>query len=140
MNGHRDETTVRPREEAAKDGAHRPSLRHSLLGRRRARRLERLRRADDQSFARHIQDIFVKLGLTEANYSISGGYTLHVPQVISMIAGPPRRFDIRTLPGQGPDDFAAHAQAIARELDVAQVGVIPLGRSLVRLEVLQERD
>jgi hypothetical protein len=136
MNGHREEMTVRPWEEAAEDSGRRPSLRHSLVARRRTRQLERLRRADDQWFARRMQDIIVELGLTETNYSISGGYTLHVPQVISMIAGPPRRFDIRILPGQGHEDFAAHAQTIARELDVAEVRVIPLGRSLVRVELL----
>lgn len=139
MNGHREEMTVRPWEVAAEDGGRRPSLWHGRVRRRRTRQLERLRRADDQWFAQRMQDIIVELGLTETNYSISGGYTLHVPRVIAMIAGPPRRFDIRILPGQGHEDFAAHAPTIARELNSAGVRVIPLGRSLVRLELLPER-
>ena len=43
---------------------------------------------------------------------------------------------IRTLPGQTPNNFAAHASAIAYNLGVAEVRVVPLGPSLIRLDLL----
>lgn len=47
--------------------------------------------------------------------------------------------DIRMLQGQTPEDFAAHASAMAYNLDVAEVRVIPLGVSLIRLELLRSK-
>ncbi len=44
------------------------------------------------------------------------------------------------LPGQMPDDFAAHVRRIAYNLDVAEVRVIPLGPSLIRLEMVKKSD
>ncbi|MCA1681858.1 MAG: hypothetical protein LC700_01650 [Actinobacteria bacterium] len=82
-----------------------------------------------------VQDILVGRGLTQADYSIGGGRTLHIPEVISVTPGPPVGLDIRTLPGQMPDDFAAHAPAIAYNLGVVEVRVVPLGPSLIRLEL-----
>lgn len=88
MNGYRQERTSRRLEHAVENIAFRPSLRRRLLERRRAQQLEHLRRADDQRLASRVQDIIVELGLTQTNYSISGGYTLHLPQVVSVMAGP----------------------------------------------------
>jgi hypothetical protein len=85
-----------------------------------------------------MEDIIVELGLTQTSYSISGGYTLHVPQVVSVITGPLGRLDIRILPSQMPDDFAVHAPAIAQKLGMAEVQVVPLGPSLIRLELFPE--
>lgn len=138
MNGDRQHTTVRPSVWAVENVVARPLWWRRVEERRRARRLQRVRRADDQRFAQRVQDIFVELGLTQTNYSMSGGYNLHVPQVVSVITGPIGRLDIRILPGQTPDDFAVHAPAIAQKLGTAEVQVIPLGPSLIRLELLPE--
>jgi hypothetical protein len=56
--------------------------------------------------------------------------------VISVADGPPVGLTIRMLPGQMPEDFAAHAQAFAYNLGVAHVRVIPLGPSRIRLDLL----
>ncbi|MGH3782036.1 MAG: hypothetical protein ACRDRO_15805 [Pseudonocardiaceae bacterium] len=138
MNGDRQETTVRPSERAVKNAITRPSWWHRVEERRRARRLQRVRRIDDQRLAQRVLDIIVDLGLTQTNYSMSGGYTLHVPQVVSVITGPLGRLDIRILPGQTTDDFANHAPAIAHRLGAAEVQVVVLGPSLIRLELLAE--
>jgi hypothetical protein len=61
--------------------------------------------------------------------------SFQAPQV-SVLAGPPVGLEIRMLPGQMPADFAAHAPAIAYNLGVAEVRVVPLGPSLIRLELL----
>ncbi|MGH3769523.1 MAG: hypothetical protein ACRDS0_24135 [Pseudonocardiaceae bacterium] len=106
------------------------------FGRRRARRLERIRQADDQQLAWRVQEILVGCGLSQTDYSIAGGRVFHIPQVISVIAGPPVGLKIRMLPAQMPDDFAIHAQRIAYNLEVADVRVVPLGPSLIRLELL----
>jgi hypothetical protein len=71
-------------------------------------------------------------------YSIGGGRGWHVPQVVSVVDGPPAALDIRTLPGQAPDDFVKHASAIAYNLGMAEVRVVPLGPSTIRLELLPE--
>ena len=117
-----------------------PSLLRHPLARRRARQLECTRQARDQArdqeLARRVQDILAGRGLTQTAFSIGGGRTLYVPRVVSVIAGPPVRLDIHTLPGQTPDDFATHAPAIAYNLGVAEVRVVPLGPSLIRLELL----
>ncbi len=112
-----------------------PSLLRQPLVRRRTRKLERARHAGNQVLAWRVQDILVGRGLTQADYSIGGGRTLHIPEVISVTAGPPVGLNIRTLPGQMPDDFAAHAPAIAYNLGVAEVRVVPLVPSLIRLEL-----
>ncbi|MDQ3765665.1 MAG: hypothetical protein M3460_30945 [Actinomycetota bacterium] len=115
-------------------------LLHRPLARRRARQLERTRQENNQRLAWHLEDILVGRGLAQPYYSLVGGRGLHVPQVVSMVAGPPVRLDIRTLPGQTPDDFVAHAPAIAHNLGVAEVRVVPLGPSLIRLELLPGPD
>jgi len=103
----------------------------------RMRRYTAVKR-QDQRLARRVQDIFIGRGLVQHRYSIGGGRDLHVPQVISVAAGPPVGLEIRTLPGQTPDDFAAHSSAIAYNLGVAEVRVVPLGPSLLRLDLLPE--
>jgi hypothetical protein len=60
--------------------------------------------------------------------------------VVSGVAGPPVGLNIRTLPGQTPDDFAAHAPAIAYNLGMAEIRVVPLGPSLIRLDLLPGTD
>jgi hypothetical protein len=118
--------------------ASRPSLLRHPLARRRARQLERARQTRDQVLAWRVQDIIAGRGLSQTAFSIGGGRTIRVPQVVSVIAGPPVGLNIRTLPGQTPDDFATHAPAIAYNLGVAEVRVVPLGPSLIRLELLPE--
>lgn len=110
-------------------------LRHPLA-RRRAQQLEYRRQVHDQALAWRVQDIIAGLGLSQADSSVGGGRTVHVPQVVSVADGPPVGVTIRTLPGQIPEDFAAHARPIAYNLGVAKVQVIPLGPSLIRLDLL----
>lgn len=110
-------------------------LRHPLAW-RRSRDLERLQHVRDELLAWRVQDVFAGLGLTHADYSIGGGRSLHIPEVVAVAAGPPAKLDIRILPGQTPDDFAAHAVAIAYNLGVARVRIVPLGPSRIRLELL----
>jgi len=120
--------------------APRPSMLRHPLARHHARQLERVRQAReqarDQLLAGRVQDILFGRGLTQTAFSIAGGRNIHVPQVVSVIAGPPVKVNIRTLPGQTPNDFVTHAPAIAYNLGVAEVRVIPLGPSLIRLELL----
>jgi hypothetical protein len=113
-----------------------PSLLRHPLARRHARQLEYSNQVHDQELAWCVQDIIAGRGLSQADSSVGGGRTVHVPQVVSVDAGPPIGLTIRTLPGQMPTDFAAHAPAIAHNLGVAEVQVIPLGPSLIRLDLL----
>ncbi len=71
----------------------------------------------------------------QADYSIGGGRFVHIPHVVSVVTGPTVGLGIRMLPGQTPDDFTAQATAIAYNLGVAEVRVIPLGSSLIRLNL-----
>ncbi len=106
------------------------------LARRRVRQLECARQKHKQWLAWRVEDIIAGRGLARMYFSIGGGRDWHVPQVVSVVDGPPVGLDIRTLPGQTPDDFAKHAPAIAYNLGVAEVRVVPLGPSLIRLELL----
>jgi hypothetical protein len=105
------------------------------LAQRRAQQLERLHQARDQRLAWRVQDIFVGCGLAQGDYNIAGGHVFHIPQVVSVVPGPPVELKIRILPGQMPDDFAAHAPAIAYSLGVSEVRVVPLGPSLIGLQL-----
>jgi hypothetical protein len=136
------ERIPQPWEDPRENIASRPSMLRHPLARRRARKLERTlqarEQARDQLLAGHVQDILLGRGLTQTAFSIGGGRNVRVPQVVSVLPGPPVGLDIRTLPGQTPDDFATHAPAIAYNLGVAEVRVVPLGPSLIRLELLPE--
>lgn len=107
---------------------------------RRVRRLAREHVTYEQQLARRVQEIIAGRGLIQADYSIGGGRCVHVPRVVSVSTASPVGLDIELLPGQIPEDFAAHAPAIAYNLGVAEVRVIPLGPSLIRLELLSEPD
>ena len=130
------EESCRPPENSIKNVTSRRSLVGRLLASRRARRLERRRQIRDQRLAWRVQDIIVGCGLFQADYSIGGGRSVHIPQVTSVVAGPPVGLNIHMLPGQVPEDFVRHAHAIAYNLGVAEVRVIPRGPSLIRLELL----
>jgi hypothetical protein len=104
--------------------------------RRKARQHERLQRQRDQQRAWEIEDIICGCGLSQTGHSIAGGSVVHIPQVVSLDAGPPETVDIRILPGQRPDDFAAHAPTIAYNLGLSKVRVIALEPFLIRLELL----
>ncbi|MDQ3153875.1 MAG: hypothetical protein M3R63_19910 [Actinomycetota bacterium] len=116
-----------------------PSLLLHPLARRRARQIERTRKVGDQRLAWRVQDILAGLGLTQSDYSIGGGRTVHIPTVVAVTAGPPVGLEIRILPGQMPDHFARHASVIAYNLGMAEVRVVPLGPFLIRLELVQHR-
>lgn len=114
----------------------RPSLLRHPLAWRRARRLERVHRSNDQRLAWRVQDVIVGCGLSQDDYSVGGGRVFHIPQVLSVSHGPPVSLDIRMLQGQRPEDFAAHASAMAYDLGVAEVRVIPLDTPLIQLQLL----
>jgi hypothetical protein len=101
-----------------------------------ARQLERTTQKHDRILAWRMQDVIAGLGLTHTDFSIAAGRVISIPEVISVAAGPPVGLHIRILPGQTPDDFAAHTPAIAYNLGVAEVRVVPLGPSLIRLDLL----
>jgi hypothetical protein len=116
----------------------RPSpLLHPLVW-RRARRRERIHRSNDQRFAWRVQEVLVGCGLSQGDFSVGGGRVVHIPEVLSISHGPPVSLDIRMLPGQTPEDFAAHASAMAYDLGVAEVRVIPLEAPLIRLQLLSK--
>jgi hypothetical protein len=115
------------------------SLLRRPLARCHARQLERARQEHKQWLAWRVEDIIAGRGLARMYFSIGGGRDWHVPQVVSVVDGPPVGLDIRTLPGQTPDDFTKHAPAIAYNLGVAEVRVVPLEPSLIRLELLPEQ-
>jgi AraC-like DNA-binding protein len=118
----------------------RSSLLRQLRTRRRARQLERIRLADTRELARRVQDIIIECGLTQTHFSLSGGCALRIPEVVSVIGGPLVGLTIRTLPGQTPDHFAAHAQEIAYHLGIAEVRVVPIESSIIRLDLLPKPD
>ena len=105
-----------------------------------ARQPNRTPQKHNQTLAWRVQDIIAGLELTQTDFNIAGGRSVHIPEVVSVAAGPPVGLHIRTLPGQTPDNFAAHAPAIAYNLGVAEVRVVPLGPSLIRLALLPRTD
>jgi hypothetical protein len=120
---------------AARDTPWLSRLRHALEGRHN-RDLERRQHIGHERLAQRVEEVIAGLGLTHHDFSIAGGHIFHFPQVVSVVPGPPVGLDIRILPGQSPDDFSAHAATIAYDLGMAEVRIIPLGPSLIRLELL----
>ena len=116
-----------------------PSRRRYPLTRRQARELERMRQEGEQRLVRRVQDIIVGVGLTQVGNSVAGGRTTIIPEVISVTTRP-LGLNIRMLPGQIPDDYAAHSKRIAYNLGVAEVQVVPLGHSLIRLILVPETN
>jgi Domain of unknown function (DUF1918) len=110
-------------------------LRHPLEW-RHDRDVARRQQAAYEQLASRVEDIIAGLGLVHDDFSIAGSRTFHVPEVVSVTPGPPVGLDIRMLPGQSPDDFSAHAPAIAYDLGMAEVRIVPLEPSLIRLELL----
>jgi len=100
------------------------------------RDLERRQQAGYEQLAWRVEEIIAGLGLIQSDSSIGSGRVFHVPHVVSVDPGPPVGLDIRILPGQSPDDFSAHAAAIAYDLGMAEVRILPLGPSAIRLELL----
>lgn len=111
-------------------------LLHPLAWRHRRDR-ERAQQARDEQLAWRVEHIIAGLGLTHTAFTVAAGRTVHVPEVVAVNAGPPVGVDIRMLPGQTPGDFAAHASAIAYNLDVDQIRIVPLGPSRIRLDLLR---
>lgn len=136
MYNHPQDASPRRSEETDENIGLRESWWRQVLGRCGTRRSERLRRAADQQLAQRVEDIIVGLGLTQTNFSASGGDTLHVPQVVSVSAGPLKRLDVSLLPGQTLDDFVVHAPTIAHELGMAEVRIVSRNPSLIRFELV----
>jgi hypothetical protein len=120
---------------AAGDTPWRDRLRHPLEWRHN-RDLERRQQVGYERLAQRVEEIIAGLELVQSDFSIASGRVFHIPEVVSVAPGPPVGLDIRMLPGQSPDDFSAHAPAIAYDLGVAEVRVVPLGPNLIRLELL----
>jgi hypothetical protein len=99
------------------------------------RDLERRQQVGYERLARRVEEIIAGLDLVQSDFSIAAGRVFHVPQVVSVSPGPPVGLDLRILPGQSPEDFSAHAAAIAYDLGMAEVRVVPLGPSAIRLEL-----
>ena len=140
MNGPFHGEAFRPQDQLVKDaGAGR-----SWLGPRRARlittRVRHSQPTREKPLVRGVQDSLVRCGLSRIGYSIAGSETVHSPRVVSADAGPPGWVQIDLLAGQSAEDFAAHASAIAQDLDVPEVWVVPLGRSRIRLELPAQPD
>jgi hypothetical protein len=110
-------------------------LRHALE-RRRTRDEEQRHQAAYQRLAERVEEIIAGLGLIEDDFSISAGRIYHIPRVIAVHPGPPLAVDIHILPGQSPEDFSAQTTAIAYDLGMAEVHVVPLDPSEIRLELL----
>lgn len=110
-------------------------FRHPLEWRHN-RDLERRQQVGYELLAQRVEEIIAGLELIQSDFSIASGRVFHVPQVVSVDRGPPVGLDIHILPGQSPDDFSAHAAAIAYDLGMAEVRVAPLGPSVIRLELL----
>lgn len=90
----------------------------------------------DLALARRVHDILVGCGLTHTTFSVGGGRDIDVPEVVTVDLGPPLGVIIRILPGQTPDDYTAHTPAIAYNLGMARVHVIPVGPHLIRLNLI----
>ena len=112
-----------------------PRLRHALDW-RHTRDLERRHQEAYERLAERVEEIIAGLNLIQEDFSIGGGRIYHVPRVVSVDSGPPVKVDIRILPGQSPEDFSAHAATIAYDLGIAEVRMVPLGPSAIRLELL----
>jgi hypothetical protein len=146
MDRYPQEKTTQLFEEPTETVASRPSLLHHLLARYRtwqlerrrqenAWQLERRRQENAWQLASRVEDVIIGCGLGQLSYSLSGSFDLRAPQVLSVVDGPPVGVDILILPGQMPDHFAEHAPAIAYNLGVTGVRVVPLGPSRIRLEL-----
>ncbi len=111
-------------------------LRHPLEWRHN-RDLEERQQAEYERLVRRVEEIIIGLDdLVQDDFSIAAGRVYHAPEVVSVNPGPPVGLDIRMLPGQSPKDFSKHATAIAYDLGMAEVRVVPLGPSAIRLELL----
>jgi Domain of unknown function (DUF1918) len=119
----------------AGDTPWRDRLRHPLEW-RHTRDLERRQQIGYERLAQRVEEIIAGLDLVQSDFSIGGGRVFHVPEVVSVTPGPPVGLDVHILPGQSPEDFSAHAAAIAYDLGMAEVRVVPLGPSVIRLELL----
>jgi hypothetical protein len=138
MKDHRQAMAGQPWEARTENLLPRTSWLRRLLGRPRARRLELMRQVAYARRVQYVRKIIAERGLAQHDYSIAGGRSVHIPQVVAMNPGPPETVDIRMLVGQTPDEFAKQAPAIAYNLGVAEVRVIPIGPHLIRLELRPE--
>ncbi len=140
MNGPVHGKAFQPVDQLVEDAGAGPSW----LGPRRARLTApwvRYRRpARDMPLVRGVRDSLVRCGLGRREYTLAGSETVHCPRVVSVDAGPPGWVQLDLLAGQSAADFAARASAIAQELGVPEVWVVPLGRSRIRLELPAQRD
>ena len=96
---------------------------------------ERMRQEGTRRLILRVESILVGVGLVQFGNSVAGGRTTIIPEVVS-VAKMPMRLTIQILPGQMPKDFAAQAERIAYNLDVAEVHVDRLGPSLLQLRLV----
>ena len=140
MNSPFDGEAFQPQDPLVEDAGAAPSW----LGPRRARltahRVRHRHPARDMPLVRGVQDSLVRCGLSRTEHTLAGSETVHSPRVVLADVGPPGWVQVDLLAGQSAEDFAAHARAIAQDLDVPEVWVVPLGRSCIRLELTAQRD
>jgi hypothetical protein len=104
-DGSTDMTSVpiTPSENEEPENVALPSLLRHPVSVAPPRQLERTRQEHDQPLAWRLQDILSGCGLTQAHFSVAVSHVFHVPQVVSVVVGPPVGLDIHILPGQTPD-------------------------------------
>jgi hypothetical protein len=129
----------RSHEETTENVTPLPSLLHPLA-RRHARRLERAHHENNQRLAWRVQDILAACNLTQTDYSIASGRVVHIPQVISVVTGPPAGLIIRLSSCQMPKDFTTIAPTVAYHLGVTQVRIVPLQPPFIRLDLLPHAE
>lgn len=93
----------------------------------------------DKQLARGVRDSLARCGLARTEHTVGGSEVVHTPRVVSADAGPPGWVQIDLLPGQSAQDVVVHAPAIAQDLGLPQVWVVPLGPSRIRLELPEPR-
>jgi hypothetical protein len=135
MNGPFHGKAFQPQDQLVKDGGVAPSRLAPRWARLTAPRVRHSHPTRDKPLVRGVQDSLVRCGLSRTEHRIAGSETVHSPRVVSADAGPPGWVQIDLLAGQSAKDFAAHASAIAHDLDVPEVWVVPLGLSRIRLEL-----
>jgi hypothetical protein len=140
MNGPFDGKVFQRTDELIEDAGAVASRLATRWGRWTTARAGRKPQGRDKQLVRGVRDSLARCGLARTEYSVAGGEVIHTPRVVSADAGPPGWAQIDLLPGQSAEDFTAHAPAIAQNLGVPQVWVVPLGPSRIRLELPTHPD
>jgi hypothetical protein len=140
MNGSFHGEALQPGDQLVKDAGVAPSWLGPRWARLTTTRVRHSHPTRAKPLVRGVQDSLVRCGLSRTDHRIAGSETVHSPRVVSADAGPPGWVQIDLLAGQSAEDFTAHASAIAQDLGVPEVWIVPLGRSRIRLELPAQPD